>query len=197
MFDDHTLTLLLISVLAPIGAFDSLYFHLWRFRLATRPESRVETATHVARSLILGIVALTLAFYEPRGSWVLALAGLLGLDFVNNLVDTSLEGGSRASLGGLPQGEYVLHIASASLAGATTLAFVVVGAPHLDAPAQLVAATLPDWLFGNVIVVGIGALALATLETALMLGTWVRSPRGRPDARPASAPPAVPSPPTS
>ena len=169
MFDDQTLTLVLLGIIAPVGAIDAVYFHLWRFRLAQRPESRAETVTHISRSLILGIVAVTLAFYDPRGAWYFAIAGLLAFDFVNNVVDAFLEGDSRKDLGGVPRAEYVIHIAGATWVGAASLAFVGIGWQHAFAPTELVAVSLPPMLVGNMVLVGVGSFALAAVEAALLL----------------------------
>lgn len=177
MLDDHTLTLVLLSVIAPVGAIDALYFHVWTFRLAERPESRLETLTHIARSVVLGIVALTLALYEPRGAWFFAIAALLVLDFGNNLVDAALEGDSRKDLGGLPPLDYAIHIAGATWVGAASLAYVVIGLPTATAATELAPAALPGWLVANAAVIGVGAFALATLEAGLMCSAVCRPER--------------------
>jgi hypothetical protein len=41
------LTLYLFSILAPISGFDVLYSHIYRFKLAQRPESWREKLKHI------------------------------------------------------------------------------------------------------------------------------------------------------
>jgi len=168
--EGQNLTLLLLAIIAPVGALDAMYFHVWKFKLASRPESRNETATHIFRSLTLGIVALTVAFYQPAGAWFWLIAGLLGLDFANNLIDAFLEGDSRRDLGGVPQAEYLIHIAGATWVGAAALSFLVHGWTAAFLPTALMApeAAVPFALQANAVVIGIGSFALAALETALI-----------------------------
>ncbi|MFO0630374.1 MAG: hypothetical protein U0325_32760 [Polyangiales bacterium] len=163
------LPLVILAVVAPIGAFDALYFHVYRLRLFARPASRAETATHVARSLIVGVAALLLARYEPRGAWFFTLGALFALDFANNLLDVLLEPASRADLGGLPPMEYAIHVIGATASGAITGVFLAVGWPLARLPTALAPAALPAWLSLDATLVGVGGVALALLETVLLL----------------------------
>lgn len=162
------LPLAILAFVAPIGAFDAIYYHLYRLRLYARPSSRAETATHVARGVIIGSAALLLAFYEPRGAWFVVVALLLGLDFANNVVDVLLEPRSRAAIGGLPPMEYAIHIVGATASGAITGAFLAVAWPLVRLPTELAPANLPAWLSWNATLTGTGALVLALVECALV-----------------------------
>lgn len=175
--ENQALTLALLGVLGPLGAVDSLYFHLWKFRLATRPASRAETLTHVARSFVLAFVAPLLAFYEPHGLWFWVVGALLAVDFGNNLLDGVLEGESRRDLGGVPRAEYLLHLAGATWMGATTLSFFAIGFVHAGSPTGLMPATgMGSMLVNNAVFVGVGALALGLLELGLVGWTLTRRP---------------------
>jgi hypothetical protein len=169
-FEGMNLTLLLISIAAPVGAFDVLYFHIYRYRLASRPESLAETFTHVLRGAIFGAVALTLTLYEPRGLWFWLVGGLFVLDFVNSLVDAFLERNARSAFGGLTRLEYVLHVAGATFMGAIALAFLVRGAPAASLATELASRQLavpPPMAIGGYLT-ALGALVLAAYEAAVL-----------------------------
>ena len=107
-----------------IGAYDGLYLHLWRFRLFARPESRREHLTHTLRALLV-LPTIVLLFIVNSQGWLLYLAlGLALLDFAVMIWDVLTEEGSRADFGGLPQGEYLIHLVGTTLhVTALTLAF--------------------------------------------------------------------------
>jgi hypothetical protein len=155
----------MLTVAAPIGAFDSLYFHLWRFRLYSRPDSRAETATHVVRALVIGAGALLLAHRSPTRGWFWGLTAVLALSFVNDIADVLLEPASRRALGGLPPLEYLVHILGATLSGAVATAFIVRGLP-LGVGSEV--AALPGWLVASATAIGLGALSLGLFEGALL-----------------------------
>jgi len=175
--------LTLLGIVAPIGAFDVLYFHVWKFRLFARPASRAETATHVVRSVLIGVVALLLAEYEPRGRWYLAVTALLALDFANTLLDVWLEPASRKDLGGVPRLEYLIHVIGATAGGAVLAAFVALGRGLATLPTELHPTTLPGFLVWNARAIAVGCLAFAGIESYLVLRALSREGRGREDAR--------------
>jgi hypothetical protein len=160
--------LLLLSIVAPLGAFDVLYFHMWKLRLASRRASRAETVTHVARSLLIGALAWILARFEPHGAWYVVVASLMALDFVNNLLDVWLEGPSRADLGGVPRLEYLIHVIGATASGAVTASFVVLGRGLVALPTELVEGAIPSWLAWNAQGIAVGCLVIAVVEGSLL-----------------------------
>ncbi len=166
--------LLVLSIAAPLGVFDVFYFHLWKFRLFSRPASRAETGTHIARSVLIGAVALLLAHYEPRGAWFHAVAALLVLDFANNLLDVWLEDASRASLGGVPRLEYLIHVIGATASGAVGASFLVLGRGLGSLPTELHAGSVPPWLAWNAIGIGLGCLVIAAVESVLLVRSMGR-----------------------
>ncbi len=105
-----------------VGALDGLYFHLWKFRLYARPQSRTEHLTHTVRACLLGPI-LWLAFVAPRLDLLVAL---VAVDTAVVLADVWLETESRRDLGGIPRSEYVVHVLANTLhTGAMTLAMAV------------------------------------------------------------------------
>ena len=110
------LPVILMLVVAPIGALDVLYFHIWKFRLYREPSARAETVTHLIRGFLFGAGAWLISSYRLDGAWFWAVAVVLLVDFVNEIADVALEGESRAPLGGLPTLESVIHIIGATFA---------------------------------------------------------------------------------
>src|SRR5262249_8040065 len=90
-----------------LGFFDLLYFHGWRYRLHERPECRREVKLHTARHLIYALQFFWVANLRFHGAAALPLVGLYASDVYIAWADVWEETHSRASLGGLPRGEYL------------------------------------------------------------------------------------------
>jgi hypothetical protein len=119
-----------LLVAAAIGGIDVVYFHVYRFRLASRPGSRAETLAHLAQSLTF--IGMCFSAVARAGAWL--TIGAFGLHFAAIAVDVLLEKTSRASWGGVPPTEYLLHVAGATATGAAFAAYLV-GPPGIAAGA--------------------------------------------------------------
>ena len=114
----------LLLVLGVLGAADILFFHTLRQGIRKHPGARAELVTHFLRGptyCLLFLVVPNLVL----GGW--AFAGLLLLLLVDlgiSLADFWLEWESRRDLGGLPRGEYLLHVLLAMLFGALVAAIL-------------------------------------------------------------------------
>ena len=160
--------LAVLLIAANVGAVDGLYYHLYKFRLATQPSARGETLTHVWRAISTSFALLVLAAGTPSGGWYWALVATFGSDFVIDLVDVSLEPNSRKPLGGLPTLEYVIHIAVTAMNGAVWGTFAFIGWPLRNAATGLVASAMPAIFVWDARLTAAGAIALAGLELALL-----------------------------
>lgn len=129
--------LILIALVAPLGAIDVLYFHIWKFKLYKQPSSRMEMITHLARAILFATGAGILFFFEPRGAWYWIVGAIFLLDFINSVADVSLEKNSRAPFGGVPTLEYIIHTIGSTFAGAITTAFLILGWPYQSLPTEL------------------------------------------------------------
>jgi hypothetical protein len=111
---EHLVTLgfVFLNLFMIVGAVDLFYFHIWKYKLHTRPESRYEHKLHMTFAFVM--VPLALLLYHQNlggvGLWaaVLAVVAALGVE----MLDVFSEGDSRAKLGGLTTGEYSLHVAA-------------------------------------------------------------------------------------
>ena len=111
-----------------VGAVDLFYFHMWKYKLHTRPESIYEHKLH-------GIFALTMVplafflYYQNSGGYALwAGVFFVGAALGVEMLDVFSEGDSRASVGGLTTGEYSLHVA-ATILKVASFAFIFASKP--------------------------------------------------------------------
>lgn len=135
-----TLSLVFLNLFMIVGTIDLFYFHLWKYQLHRRPESRLEHKLHMTFAFLMVPLAYFL-YYQNSSGWALwagvfFVAAALGTE----MLDVFSEGDSRASLGGLTTGEYSIHVAATMFKVASfALIFAAkpIGAWDLDSPAVL------------------------------------------------------------
>src|SRR5438874_8267241 len=98
-------TLYFLALLGALGAFDTLYYHEWRLRLASTPSAVSELRLHSVRDFAYTIVFGTLAWTTWNGLWVWPLAAILLFEVWATLADFLEEDRTRK----LPSGERVMH----------------------------------------------------------------------------------------
>ena len=173
----ESLPLVLIAIVAPMGAIDVFYFHIYKFRLHARAESWTETLTHVFRGVFLGLFTLLITAATPHGAWFWVGAALIAADVLNNLADIIVEPKARAAFGGLPPAEYVMHMIGGSVSGAVALGYLLIFGPYAGLPTELAAPAHPVWLMINGYVIAFSAFAIAAVETSLMARSILRRTR--------------------
>ncbi len=132
--------------------------------------------THLLRGSVFAALAALLATKQPAGAWYWVTAVPIVFDFVNEIADVSLEGSSRAPLGGgLPRLEYVVHIVGATSVGAIAAAFLVVAWPAHALSTALVPAVHPTWLLVPGYALAIGGALMTGTELCLFLRSIKRS----------------------
>src|SRR5262245_9008086 len=99
----------LLVVFTTLASIDGLYFHLYRYRLYARPESRYEHWLHTLQSVLFVPQVALLFIWAPRGAflWLNLLIFLTALG--GEVLDVLCEEASRKELGGLLRSEYLLH----------------------------------------------------------------------------------------
>ena len=107
---------LIIAAVAFLGLFtmiasiDGLYFHLWKYRLHTRPQTLYEHKLHTVRAFLF-IPTVFFLFLKNFAGTVLWLGMLVVLfDLGIEMMDVLCERDSRASIGGLSSAEYAVHV---------------------------------------------------------------------------------------
>ena len=117
----------LLFIIGHLGVFDVLYFHIYRCKLDSRPECHRETLWHTLRHFIYASQFIIIANLRFHGAalWVLALLYLA--DVFIAWADVLEETASRRPQGGLPRGEYFMHIVMSMIVGGyMTLVFQAV-----------------------------------------------------------------------
>ena len=152
--------LLILCAVGTVGAVDVLYYHLYRFRLFTQAGSVGEEITHLCRHVIFLALLVLLSTGGASETADAAILALFAIDMVNSITDVLLERGSRQRLGGLPSGEYLVHVLSSFGIGVGLASYVFLrhSAP-LPAPVGLMA-----WQVYGMLVVG---SVIFTVEAAL------------------------------
>ncbi len=162
-------TALLLGFVA-LSTVDGVYLHLWRYRLWARADSRREHWLHTARAVLFAPIVL-LVFAQPTaGAALWTGVALLAVDQVFEVLDVLEERRSRAGLGGLSSGEYLVHAVLVTLraaAVALALASRPAAAWALDAP--LTIGTYPSSIVMLVDQLVPGALIVAVLHVWLGL----------------------------
>ncbi len=108
----------LLFVLGCLGAADILLFHSVAHGIRSHPDSRWELVTHSLRGPTYAALFLLIPNFVMQGLAAWLLPGLLVIDLAISVWDFVLERASRQFLGGLPTGEYLLHMVMAILFGA-------------------------------------------------------------------------------
>ncbi len=158
-----------------LSIFDGIYYHLWKFRLQEREDSKFEHKVHSIRALLIipTIVMIYSVGLSGLSLWVAVF--VLTLDLVTEVVDVLNERKSRATLGGLPSGEYLVHILLTTLrVTSLTLAFAAIPTAAWDLSSTM---TITPTAFSKFIAMQAlpGALVVAVLHIYLIFDTQLVS----------------------
>ena len=158
-----------LNLFMVLGAVDLFYFHLWKYKLHTRPESRYEHKLHMAFAFLMVPVAMVLYYQNFGGIALWAAVFFVVAALSTELLDVFSENDSRASLGGLSTGEYALHVVLTILKVAS-FAFMFASKPaaawELTSPMNLGSY---GWM-GEMIAlkVAVGSALVGSLHVALL-----------------------------
>ena len=169
-----TIAFSLLLIVGHLGAFDVLYFHWWRCRLADRPECRREVLWHTARHLIYGLQFLWVANLRFHGAALIALVVLYAADVFVAWADVWEERDSRRAQGGLPRGEYLMHIILSVLVGGYMMAVFAACWPDRALPAAVVVDPPQVPVLLRALMSAMGATAFVVF--AHDLWRWIRWP---------------------
>lgn len=138
----------LLFLLGLLGGTDILLYHSISHGIRSNAESKWELITHSFRGPTYAALFFLVPNFELHGSFAIALIALLAFDVAISILDFSMERQSRQLLGGLPSGEYVLHMIMAMLFGAFAASLAPSLGTWIDLPAGIHhnPALAPDWL---------------------------------------------------
>jgi hypothetical protein len=156
---------ILLLVVGLLGAFDIVYFHWHRCGLGRRAESRTEVWIHVARGLIYAVQLAVVPSVRCTGAWYGPFVAIFVADVGIAMSDVVVEPASRRSQGGLPAGEYLMHMVLAVLAGAYLHAVAVGTSGWAELPTAITwAPAAPGALRAALGVMAACCLAVAAYE---------------------------------
>jgi hypothetical protein len=174
-----TVALWLLVAQGVIGAFDTIYYHEWRARLAARGKAAaVELKLHAGRDFLYAVLFGTLPFLAWCGNWTLALLAVVVAEIVLTLWDFVAEIAARRSLGDVYAGERVTHAVMGILYGGMLafLAPVVVQWRSMPTRLELAHPAIPEMLRWILLAMAIGVFCsgLRDLYAAFELprGDW-------------------------
>ena len=115
----------LLTVLAFLGAFDTIYYHEIRAKLpALGKSARSELQLHAGRDFVYAILFIGLPWFSWHGRYSAALVALFVIEIILTLWDFVVEDWIRKPLGGVYPGERVMHAVMGIVYGAM-LAYAV------------------------------------------------------------------------
>src|SRR5262245_896654 len=100
----------ILFVLGALGATDILLYHSVAHGIRHHVDCRHELVVHSLRGPTYATLFVLIPNVGLHGLYFWALVALLVVDVTISIVDFVLERHARAFLGGLPTGEYILHI---------------------------------------------------------------------------------------
>ncbi len=107
----------LLFLLGCLGGADIALFHSVAHGIRSHPDSAGELVTHCLRGPTYAALFVLIPNFVIQGFFAWGLLALFAFDLAISIWDFCLEQGSRRFLGGLPSGEYVLHMLMAMVFG--------------------------------------------------------------------------------
>ena len=101
--------IVLLSLFAILGMYDGFYLHIFKYKLYEHNESRKEHVTHTIRGILFPCI-LYCCYLANGNTWFVLGLLILAADIIVTVVDAYMEGDSRSFMGGLPRGEYIIHL---------------------------------------------------------------------------------------
>jgi hypothetical protein len=128
----------ILFLLGCLGAVDIAVYHSVAHSIRSHADSLGELVTHSLRGPTYAALFLLIPNFELHGLFAWGLMALFVFDVGISIWDFSLEQGSRRFLGGLPSGEYVLHMLMAIVFGALVTSILCFGHRRFAAPTSLI-----------------------------------------------------------
>lgn len=138
----------LLFVIGCLGATDIAFYHSFAHGIRSHPDSRLELIVHSLRGPTYALLFLVVPNAALHGMYFWGLIAVFIFDVAISIVDFALERESRRFFGGLPSGEYILHIILAMLFGAFVTSVCYGASVWRKLPTQITyePASVPDFL---------------------------------------------------
>jgi hypothetical protein len=177
------IALYLLTAVAFLGAFDTLYYHEFRAKLpALGKSARSELQLHAGRDFVYAILFIGLPWFSWQGAYAGGLAILFLIEIILTLWDFVVEDWIRKPLGGVYPGERVMHGVMGIVYGAAVACLVPVLRAWWKGPSGLAVAspansTVLSW---TLTVMAVGVLLSGIRDLCAAAGVpgsawpWVR-----------------------
>lgn len=161
-----------LFVLGLLGATDIVLYHTLSHGIRKHADCRGELLVHAFRGPTYALLFGVVPNFRLHGLWMWALCALLLFDLWLSLWDFAVERRSRARLGGLPTGEYILHVVLGILYGAFVALVLEATVASLWLPTAIAyePVAVPVLLRWNLLLMAAGVLVSGALDAA----AWVR-----------------------
>ncbi len=127
----------ILFVLGCLGAADIALYHSVAHGIRSHPDAARELVTHSLRGPTYAALFVLIPNFVMQGLFAWGLLVLFAVDVGISMWDFSLEQGSRRFLGGLPSGEYVLHMLIAMVFGGLVASFLYCAGDWFSAATRL------------------------------------------------------------
>ena len=161
----------ILFLLGCLGATDIALFHSVAHGIRSHADSVGELVTHSLRGPTYAALFLFIPNFLMHGLFAWGLMALFVFDVGISIWDFSVEQGSRRFLGGLPSGEYVLHMLMAIIFGALVATFIYGANSWFTAPTRLIyaPAAVPELLRLVLAIMAICVLVSGIQDAAAVL----------------------------
>lgn len=169
----------LIFLVGLMGAFDIAFFHSISHGIRSHPDSKWELITHSLRGPTYAALFTLIPNFLLHGIFAWLLIALFAFDVGISIWDFWMEQQSRRFLGGLPSGEYVLHILISMVFGAFVLSCFAPLTEWMKAPTQLLyaPANVPLLLRATLLAMAVLVLISGIQDAVAAWRLWNKPPR--------------------
>nr|BFD30388.1 hypothetical protein GTC16762_00060 [Pigmentibacter ruber] len=129
--DLKALSCLFLLIYLIIAVIDGFYFHIYKYKLYARDESKKEHLLHTLNAILFPWSILFVFCNKFQGLFLYFGILLLILSLIIEFFDVYEESKSRKSLGGLTNNEYAMHFSLSALR-ATYSSLILVSRPIAD-----------------------------------------------------------------
>lgn len=156
----------ILFVLGCLGATDILLYHSISHGIRSHADSRLELLVHSLRGPTYAALFVLVPNFAMQGGFFWLLMAIFAFDVAISLGDFLIERASRAFFGGLPTGEYVLHIILAMLFGALVTSVIYDVGHWATMPTRLAyePAAVPGWFRAVFLVMAVFVLYSGTMD---------------------------------
>jgi hypothetical protein len=175
----------LLTAVAFLGAFDTIYYHEFRAKLpALGKSARSELQLHAGRDFVYAVLFVGLPWFSWHGRYAAVLVALFVIEIILTLWDFVVEDWIRKPIGGVYSGERVMHAIMGIVYGAMLATIVPTLRVWWSEPTQLAGPSpvISDALRWIMTVMAVGVFLSGVRDLCASVGlrgsAWPWTPAG-------------------